>query len=197
MCVFLGSLSCLFSCLGDMPCFPPHPASPRSTTRHDTTQLIDSLRLSLRPILLTRCGESEFEAQGRIGGNSRLTPVGHLYAEALARGLLQVCVSLNSTIICTTRSPPPCPCPLSPTPWGLCLSESGLMDAGWWGSGVQRRCCRVSHPKSSQRGLGSMLLPFLRSLFLPRVSSVLADSLGSQAVWHPSRRVDLDSVSCT
>ncbi|CBJ29032.1 conserved unknown protein [Ectocarpus siliculosus] len=52
-------------------------------------QLIDSLRLSLRPILLTRCGECEFEAQGRIGGDSRLTPVGHLYAEALARGLLQ------------------------------------------------------------------------------------------------------------
>eukprot|EP00752_Nemacystus_decipiens_P011163 g9918.t2 len=52
-------------------------------------QLVDSLRLSLRPILLTRCGECEFEAQGRIGGDSRLTPVGHLYAEALARGLLQ------------------------------------------------------------------------------------------------------------
>ncbi|CAM9161242.1 unnamed protein product [Scytosiphon promiscuus] len=52
-------------------------------------QLIDSLRLSLKPILLTRCGECEFEAQGRIGGDSRLTPVGHLYAEALARGLMQ------------------------------------------------------------------------------------------------------------
>eukprot|EP00904_Undaria_pinnatifida_P009859 jgi/Undpi1/6002/HiC_scaffold_2.g01276.m1 len=52
-------------------------------------QLMDSLRLSLRPILLTRCGESEFEAQGKIGGDSRLTPVGHLYAEALANGILQ------------------------------------------------------------------------------------------------------------
>lgn len=49
-----------------------------------------SLRLSLKPILLTRCGESEFEAQGRIGGDSRLTHVGHLYAKALARGILQV-----------------------------------------------------------------------------------------------------------
>lgn len=49
-----------------------------------------SLRLTLRPILLTRCGESEFEAQGRIGGDSRLTPVGQLYAQALARGILQV-----------------------------------------------------------------------------------------------------------
>lgn len=51
---------------------------------------MDSLRLSLKPILLTRCGECEFEAQGRLGGDSRLTPVGHLYAEALARGVLQV-----------------------------------------------------------------------------------------------------------
>ncbi|CAM9235594.1 unnamed protein product [Ascophyllum nodosum] len=52
-------------------------------------QLMDSFRLSLKPILLTRCGESEFETQGRIGGDSRLTPVGHLYAKALARGILQ------------------------------------------------------------------------------------------------------------
>ncbi|CAM9903242.1 unnamed protein product, partial [Hapterophycus canaliculatus] len=51
---------------------------------------MDSLRLSLKPILLTRCGECEFETQGRIGGDSRLTPVGHMYAEALARGLMQV-----------------------------------------------------------------------------------------------------------
>ena len=55
-----------------------------------TKKLMDSFRLSLKPILLTRCGESEFETQGRIGGDSRLTPVGHLYAKALARGILQV-----------------------------------------------------------------------------------------------------------
>lgn len=67
----------------------PH-VGPFSLPRLDSEQLLDSLRLSLRPILLTRTGECEFEAQGRIGGDSRLTPVGHLYAEALARGLIQV-----------------------------------------------------------------------------------------------------------
>lgn len=53
-------------------------------------QLMGSMRLSLKPILLTRCGECEFETQGKIGGDSRLTPVGQLYAEALSRGVIQV-----------------------------------------------------------------------------------------------------------
>ncbi|CAM9920885.1 unnamed protein product, partial [Choristocarpus tenellus] len=53
-------------------------------------QLMNSMRLSLRPIMLTRCGECEFETQGRIGGDSPLTAVGQLYAEALAEGIIQV-----------------------------------------------------------------------------------------------------------
>ncbi|CAN0513868.1 unnamed protein product [Discosporangium mesarthrocarpum] len=51
---------------------------------------MDSMRLSLKTILITRCGESEYEARGLIGGDSRLTAVGHLYAKTLSEGIGEV-----------------------------------------------------------------------------------------------------------
>ncbi|MBM4343019.1 MAG: 6-phosphofructo-2-kinase/fructose-2,6-bisphosphatase [Deltaproteobacteria bacterium] len=43
-----------------------------------------NMHLVRRPIWLTRHGESEFNVQGRIGGDSPLTPNGRNYARALA-----------------------------------------------------------------------------------------------------------------
>lgn len=43
-----------------------------------------NMHLVRRPIWLTRHGESEFNVQGRIGGDSSLTDDGRLYARALA-----------------------------------------------------------------------------------------------------------------
>ena len=43
-----------------------------------------NMHLVRRPIWLTRHGESEFNVQGRIGGDSGLTVKGHAYAKALA-----------------------------------------------------------------------------------------------------------------
>ncbi len=44
-----------------------------------------NLHLVRRPIWLTRHGESDFNVQGRIGGDTSLSPEGHLYAKALSR----------------------------------------------------------------------------------------------------------------
>ncbi|CAM9090962.1 unnamed protein product [Chrysoparadoxa australica] len=49
--------------------------------------LVARLRLSLRPILLTRCGESTDETKGIMGRDPQLTPVGHMYATALGEAL--------------------------------------------------------------------------------------------------------------
>ena len=44
-----------------------------------------SFHLVPRPIWLTRHGESQFNVEGRIGGDSSLTPAGQNYARALAK----------------------------------------------------------------------------------------------------------------
>lgn len=47
--------------------------------------LLLHLHLVRRPIWLTRHGESEFNVEGRIGGDTALSPRGQKYAEALAK----------------------------------------------------------------------------------------------------------------
>eukprot|EP00611_Tribonema_gayanum_P005346 TRINITY_DN14585_c0_g1_i1.p1 TRINITY_DN14585_c0_g1~~TRINITY_DN14585_c0_g1_i1.p1 ORF type:complete len:265 (-),score=83.77 TRINITY_DN14585_c0_g1_i1:1025-1819(-) len=50
--------------------------------------LMGSMRLTPRPILLARCGESENDAMGRIGGDPPLTHVGELFAKKLQDTML-------------------------------------------------------------------------------------------------------------
>ena len=45
--------------------------------------LLQNLAITPRPIWLTRHGESEFNVQGRIGGDSQLSPRGATYAQRL------------------------------------------------------------------------------------------------------------------
>lgn len=53
------------------------------------TALLLNLHIDRRPIFLTRHGESEWNAQGRIGGDPDLTPRGREYAVALSAWLAQ------------------------------------------------------------------------------------------------------------
>lgn len=46
--------------------------------------LLSNLHITPRPILLTRHGESEYNVQGRIGGDSNLAPRGIAYSLKLA-----------------------------------------------------------------------------------------------------------------
>jgi hypothetical protein len=50
--------------------------------------LVNSMRLTLRPILLARTGESTYDLDGRLGGDPPLTPVGQLFASKLRTTML-------------------------------------------------------------------------------------------------------------
>jgi broad specificity phosphatase PhoE len=51
---------------------------------------LSNLHITPRPIWLTRHGESEFNVQGRIGGDSLLSPRGHAYALRLSAYMSQL-----------------------------------------------------------------------------------------------------------
>lgn len=53
--------------------------------------LLSSLHTSFPPIYLVRNGESEYEAQARNGGDSRLTPTGQQFADRFARFVQTSC----------------------------------------------------------------------------------------------------------
>jgi len=91
---------------------------------------LSNLHLATRPVFLTRHGQSQFNVQGRIGGDAPLSDDGRAYAERLDRWLRQELAGHDdpqvwtSTLVRTRQT-------AEPLPWGSkALKNLDEIDAG-------------------------------------------------------------------
>lgn len=65
---------------------------------------LSNLHITPRPIWLTRHGESEYNVQGRIGGDSLLSPRGHAYSHKLSSFMSKVYPRDKAELVVWTSS---------------------------------------------------------------------------------------------